>query len=65
MERQKHETEVQEVHFSNTTILLRLCAMRTDVINDNQDSFSFVDKTGPTFTTDVKSNTEWNMKGSS
>ena len=29
--REKHETEVQEVHFSNTTILLRLCAMRTDV----------------------------------
>ena len=25
---EKHETEVQEVHFSNTTILLRLCAMR-------------------------------------
>ena len=29
---EKHETEVQEVHFSNTTILLRLCAMRTDAI---------------------------------
>ena len=27
--REKHETEVR---FSNTTILLRLCAMRTDVI---------------------------------
>ena len=30
--REKHETEVQEVHFSNTTILLRLRAMRTDLI---------------------------------
>ena len=26
---------------------------------------NFVYKTGPTVTTDVKSNTEWNMKGSS
>ena len=30
---EKHEMEVQEVHFSNTTLLLRLCAMHTDVIN--------------------------------
>ena len=30
--REKHETEVQEVHFSKTTILLCLCPMGTDVI---------------------------------
>ena len=34
-------------------------------MNDNRDSFSFVDKTGPTVTTNVKSNAEWNMEGSS
>ena len=35
------------------------------IVKDNQDSFSFVDKTGPTVTTDVKTNAKWNMEGSS
>ena len=34
------------------------------MVNHNLDSFSFVDKTGPTVTTDVKSNAAWNMEGS-
>ena len=48
-----------------TSYVVSWAQSRLWVINDNQDSFSFVDKTGPTVTTDVKSNTEWNMKGSS
>ena len=39
---EKHETEVQEVHFSNTTILLRLCAMR--YAHGRKDSRLFGDK---------------------
>ena len=31
-----------------------LAQIRIRVVNDNRDSFSFVDKTGPTVTTDVK-----------
>ena len=33
--------------------------------HDNQDSYSFVDKTGPTVITDVERNAKWNMEGSS
>ena len=38
--------------------VVSLVQSRTRVVNDNRDSFSFVDKTGPTVTTDVKSNVE-------
>ena len=45
--------------------VVSLAQSRIWVVNDNRDSFSFVDKTGPTVTTDVKSNAEGNMEGSS
>ena len=45
--------------------VVSLAQRRISVVNDNRDSFSFVDKTGPTLNADVKSNAEWNMEGSS
>ena len=45
--------------------ILRCLNAEYELVNDNRDSFSFVDKTGPTVTTDVKSNADWNMEGSS
>ena len=45
--------------------VVSLAQRRIWAVKDDQDSFSFVDKTGLTVTTtDVKSNAEWNMEGS-
>ena len=45
-----------------------LAQRRIRVVNDNLDSFSFVDKTGPTVTTNIKSNVvkraAWSMQAS-
>ena len=49
--------------------VVSLAQSRILAVNDNLGSFSSVDKTGPTVTTDVKSNdvkrAAWNMEGSS